>query len=79
MSPDVLREISRKGGRAVQPSSRSFSRDANLAKSAGKKGGRSLSADKRAFRRDPSLAAAAGRKAKENARAKAALKEETTS
>jgi general stress protein YciG len=39
MSPERVREIASKGGRSVDPTLRSFSRDRELASSAGRKGG----------------------------------------
>jgi uncharacterized protein len=39
MSPEKRKEIARKGGAAVLPHNRSFSRDRDLAASAGSKGG----------------------------------------
>ena len=39
MDPERRREIARKGGASVQPHNRSFSKDRDLAVSAGHKGG----------------------------------------
>lgn len=39
MSPERQREIAASGGRAVKPENRSFSRNNELAKTAGRKGG----------------------------------------
>jgi general stress protein YciG len=39
MDPEKRREIARKGGAAVNPLNRSFSKDRDLATSAGRKGG----------------------------------------
>lgn len=39
MSPERRREISRKGGQSVPAEKRSFSKDPDLARSAGSKGG----------------------------------------
>lgn len=39
MDPDKVRAIASKGGKAVPPERRSFSRDRALATSAGRKGG----------------------------------------
>ena len=39
MSPEKRREIARKGGASVAPENRSYSRDRELAASAGRKGG----------------------------------------
>lgn len=62
MSPERQREIAAKGGRAIPPEKRSFSRSRELAVSAGAKGGRSISADRRSFSQDRELARRAGRK-----------------
>lgn len=39
MDPEKQREIARKGGASVNPASRSFSQDRELASAAGRKGG----------------------------------------
>ncbi len=41
MDPEKRREIARKGGAAVDPAKRSFSKNRDLAATAGKKGGES--------------------------------------
>jgi len=56
------REIARKGGRSVPAEKRSFSRDPELAASAGRKGGNSVPAEQRSFSRNRALAVQAGRK-----------------
>lgn len=61
MTPEKRREIAAKGGRAVPPESRSFSKDATLAASAGQKGGKAVAGDKRSFSQNRDLAASAGR------------------
>ena len=40
MSPERLKEVTSKGGRAVAPENRAFSRDPELARIAGAEGGR---------------------------------------
>jgi general stress protein YciG len=62
MDEERQREIARKGGRSVPAESRSFSKDAALASSAGRKGGQSVPASERTFSKNPALAARAGRK-----------------
>ena len=61
MSPELRKEIARKGGHAVPPEKRSFSTDRALASKAGRKGGQSVSGENRSFSRNPELASAAGR------------------
>lgn len=62
MSPEKQREIASSGGKAVDPSKRSFSTDRELAARAGRKGGLAVAPHKRSFSQDPALAAEAGRK-----------------
>ena len=62
MSPELRREIARKGGKAVPNEKRSFSANPALAASAGRKGGLSVDPAKRSFSKDPELASQAGRK-----------------
>lgn len=62
MSPEKRAEIARKGGMAVKPENRSFSKNRALASSAGKKGGVSVRPDKRSFSMDRKLASEAGKK-----------------
>ena len=62
MSPERQREIAKKGGGAVKPENRSFSRDPELAARAGRKGGKSVRPENRSFSRDRDLASDAGRK-----------------
>lgn len=56
------REICVKGGKAVPPEKRSFSRDPEFAAIAGRKGGQSVAAEKRNFSRNKQLASENGRK-----------------
>lgn len=62
MSPEKRREIARLGGSAVPAAKRSFSRDPDLAATAGKKGGSNLQSEHRALARDRQLASRAGRR-----------------
>jgi uncharacterized protein len=62
LSPEKRAEIAAKGGRAVKPQNRSFSRNRLLAAAAGHKGGKAVSPAKRSFSADKELAARAGRK-----------------
>lgn len=62
MSAERRREVARKGGLAVKPENRAFSKDKKLAVKAGRKGGSSVSPQNRAFSRNPALASSAGRK-----------------
>jgi general stress protein YciG len=64
MDPEKRRLIAAKGGRAVRPESRSFSKDKSLASRAGKKGGQNVSPEKRSFALDKALAVRAGRMAR---------------
>lgn len=61
MPPERQREVASMGGKAVRPENRSFSRDKDLAASAGTRGGGNVPAEKRSFSRDRSLAQKAGR------------------
>ena len=61
MEPERRKEIASKGGRSVKAENRSFSKDRELAATAGKKGGMSVGPEDRAFSRDRELARAAGR------------------
>ena len=60
MDPDRRREIAAKGGRAVDPAKRSFSKDRELARAAGSKGGKRVPAEKRSFAQSKELASRAG-------------------
>jgi general stress protein YciG len=62
MSPERRREIASLGGKAVPPELRTFSRDNDLACSAGLKGGKSVAPENRSFSRSPELAREAGRR-----------------
>jgi general stress protein YciG len=62
MSVEKRREIARKGGLAVKVENRSFSKNNDLAKTAGKKGGKSVAPENRSFKRNPESARSAGRK-----------------
>ncbi|OJY04440.1 MAG: stress-induced protein [Rhizobiales bacterium 62-17] len=62
MTPERRQEVARKGGLAVKPENRAFSKDKKLAVKAGRKGGSSVSPQNRAFSRNPALASSAGRK-----------------
>src|SRR5437764_1398837 len=62
MTPERRREIAAKGGRSVRPEQRSFSKDRDLARTAGKVGGESIPPKKRSFSQNPGLAAIAGKK-----------------
>ena len=61
MSPEKRREIASKGGKAVAPENRTFSRQPDLAARAGHMGGTSVPPEKRMFSRDPEAAARAGK------------------
>ena len=56
------RAIASKGGQSVPGEKRSFSRDPELAATAGRKGGQSVAPKARSFSQDRELAAEAGRK-----------------
>ena len=62
MDPEKQREIARKGGTSVPKEKRSFSRNRELAATAGRKGGLSVRPSMRSFSRDHELASQAGRK-----------------
>jgi len=62
MDPEKQRAIARKGGTSVPKEKRSFSRNRNLAATAGRKGGQSVRPALRSFARDHELASEAGRK-----------------
>ena len=62
MSAERRREIARLGGQAVPKESRSFSKDPDLAATAGRKGGSNVPKTKRSFAADNKLATEAGRK-----------------
>ena len=62
MDPEKQRAIARKGGTSVPKEKRSFSRNRELAASAGRKGGLSVKPSLRSFSRDHELASQAGRK-----------------
>ena len=59
LSPEQRKEVARKGGLAVCAKNRSFSRDRELAASAGRKGGQARGGN---FANDPERAIEAGRK-----------------
>jgi general stress protein YciG len=61
MDPKKQREIARKGGESVPAEKRSFSKDHELAATAGRKGGQSVPAEERSFSKNRGLAAEAGR------------------
>jgi len=60
MDPERRREIAAKGGRAVDPANRSFSKNRELARAAGSKGGKGVPAEKRSFAQSKELASRAG-------------------
>ena len=62
MSPEKRAAIARMGGKAVKPENRSFSKNADLASTAGRKGGSSVKKEKRAFSLNRQLASEAGKK-----------------
>ena len=62
MTLERRREIATMGGRAVPASSRSFSKDPELAKRAGREGGLNIPSEKRSYSQDRELASRAGRK-----------------
>jgi general stress protein YciG len=61
MDPEKRRLIAAKGGRAVDPAKRSFSKDRALAARAGSKGGKGVPAERRSFSLNKALAAKAGK------------------
>jgi general stress protein YciG len=60
MSPEKLREISRKGGKSVAPEKLRFARDPEFAAECGKRGGKKVDPTKRTFALNPDLASKAG-------------------
>ena len=62
MTPERQREIASMGGRALKPEQRSFSRNLELAASAGRKGGLAVDPAKRTFIVNHDMAVDAGRK-----------------
>ncbi len=62
MDPERQREIAAMGGRAVDPTKRSFSQNNDLARRAGRKGGLAVDPAKRNFSVNRELSIAAGRK-----------------
>lgn len=62
MSPEKRAAIASKGGKAVKPENRAFSKDRALASSAGRKGGVLTKGENRTFSLDRQLAAEAGKK-----------------
>ena len=69
MDQQKQRAIARQGGRSVPDDKRSFSRNPELAASAGRTGGQNVPDEKRSFSQDRALAAEAGRKGGESRRA----------
>lgn len=62
MDPERQRAIARKGGLAVKPEQRSFSKSPELAAAAGRKGGSSVPPESRSYFKNRDLAVSAGRK-----------------
>jgi general stress protein YciG len=62
MSPERRREIAAMGGKSIPPEKRTFSKDRELAKSAGRAGGVATPGEKRTFSTNRELAMVAGRK-----------------
>jgi hypothetical protein len=62
MSPERQREIASRGGKAVKPESRAYSKNRDLAREAGSNGGRNVHDAKRGFAKGPTFAAEAGKK-----------------
>lgn len=62
MDPARVREIASMGGKKVKASSRSFSKDRELARAAGRKGGKAVKPENRSFSTNRELASDAGRK-----------------
>ena len=60
MSSEKRREIAALGGKAVPPESRSFSKNRELARSAGHTGGLAVKAEDRAYSKDTELARRSG-------------------
>jgi hypothetical protein len=61
MTPERRREIAAKGGRALKPEQRAYSRDRDLASAAGRLGGSMVPPEKRPFSVDREHAARCGR------------------
>ena len=61
LSPERRKEIASLGGKSVAPEKRSFSKNRQLAQSAGTKGGKAVPDAKRSFSRDRDIAVSAGR------------------
>lgn len=79
MTKEKQRESAAKGGKSVAIGDRTFSKDRELASTAGRKGGFQTKNENRAFSRDRELAVSAGRKggrAKRFRQPIAAIKEE---
>lgn len=64
LSPEQRREIASRGGRAVRPEDRTFSRDRAYARRMGRKGGAAVAPEKRTFSLDPQLAKRAGNRSR---------------
>lgn len=62
MTPERRREMAQRGGLAVPPEKRTYSRDKDKASEAGRKGGNNVPAERRAFSTNRELAVEAGRK-----------------
>lgn len=62
MSPEKRAAIASKGGKAVKPENRAFSKNRALASKAGRKGGALVKSEDRTFSLDRKLAAEAGKK-----------------
>lgn len=62
MSLEERRKAAAKGGRALKPEQRSFSKNRALASECGRVGGTSVDPENRSFSRDRALAIEAGRK-----------------
>ncbi len=62
MSPERLRELASRGGKAVPAEKRTFASQPGLASRAGRVGGKALHPDQRSFSQDRVLASRAGRK-----------------
>lgn len=62
MTAERRRQIAAMGGKAVDPSQRSFALDRELAREAGRKGGLAVPAEKRSYSTNPDLAQRSGRK-----------------
>lgn len=62
MSPEKQKQIASMGGKSVPDEKRSFSKNRQLAQTAGRKGGQAVPSHRRAFFQNRELAAIAGRK-----------------